>query len=419
MWTIALGGAFAALVPAGGNLPRPLSPADGAHTFTYDSVQRRLPLIAEAVINNNEFPAPLVNELRSLASEIAAGKPLLPLENGGNDWDDLLAPFLDNGDTWFSAPWWVAENYFYKRMLELTDAAEGVGPTTDPFAKQKADSLAGSAGAFQSACAAGLTETSELAELVAASLWGNLADLSLSAGAALITPEAASSGEGATDGADSRMLCDDTAALCAALGACGGQEILIVLDNCGLELVSDLLLVDGLLRTVKPSRIVLHAKDRPVFVSDVQPKDMAYHVEWLAQTEPQAGSAMAARLQAALADGRLVVEAPTFYTSGRAFWEMPSEIYDAYASAAVVITKGDANYRRLLGDLHWAHDYSFSELVGSYWPKGTAVAALRTCKSGVLVGTTPEAEAAAVAAAPDDWLVAGKYGVVQLAPAVD
>ena len=34
-----------------------------------------------------------------------------------------------------TAPWWFAENYFYKRMLELTDPATGAA---DPFAKQTA-----------------------------------------------------------------------------------------------------------------------------------------------------------------------------------------------------------------------------------------------------------------------------------------
>lgn len=46
-----------------------------------------------------------------------------------------------------------------------------------------------------------------------------------------------------------------------------------------------------------------------------------------------------------------------------------------------------------------------------YWP--TTVAALRTCKSGVLVGTQPEVSAAAAAAHPEKWLVAGLYGCVQ------
>ena len=416
LFSLVAGGAQLGLVPADGRLPRPLSPADGVHTFTYDSVQRRLPLIAEAVIDNNDFPQELEQGLRDLASEIAAGARLSPLTSTNDaDWDALLAPLLANGDTWFSTPWWISENYFYKRMLELTDGTVGVGPSVDPFAKQKADSLAGAASAFQTACQSGLTETQELAPLVMASLWGNLADLSLSAGAKLIAPDAASSGDGMKSGS-SMMLCDDTPALCEALTDCRGKEILIVLDNCGLELISDLLLVDGLLRVVGPSKVTLHAKDRPVFVSDVQPKDLGYHIDWLAEVEPELGGAMAARLRAALEDGRLVVEAPKFYTGARAFWEMPDSLRASYETAQIVLTKGDANFRRLLGDLHWAHDYDFAELTGSYWPEGTGLAALRTCKSGVLVGVQPDVEAAAAAAHPDKWLVAGLYGQVLFKP---
>jgi len=399
-------GAMAMLIPAGGKLPPPLSPADGPHTFTYDSVQRRLPLIVEAVIDNNPtYQQGLVSDLRALAAEIAAGQPLKPLAAPSDEWDAVLAPLIEQGETWFSAPWWTTENYFYKRMLELTD-----GPTSaaDPFAQQKADSLDGAVGAFQAACAAGLTEATELAPFVATSLWGNLADLSLSAGAKLVAPSVASSGSAQQDeSASSMMLADDTTALCGALAGCAGKEVLIVLDNCGLELVSDLLLVDGLLRVVQPSVVRLHAKDRPVFVSDVTPADLPPTLAWL---EAQGGVELAARLRAALGDGRLVMDAPEFYTGCRPFWEMPPDLRDAFAQAELVITKGDANYRRLLGDLHWPHDADFAELM-AYWP--TSVAALRTCKSGVLVGTPPEVEAAAADAHPDKWLVGGLYGCVQ------
>jgi hypothetical protein len=41
------------------------------------------------------------------------------------------------------------------------------------------------------------------------------------------------------------------------------------------------------------------------------------------------------------------------------------------------------------------------------------VAALRTCKSGVLVGVDPAVEAAAAERHPNDWLTGGKYGLVQ------
>ena len=122
---------------------------------------------------------------------------------------------------------------------------------------------------------------------------------------------------------------------------------------------------------------------------------------------------MAGRLTAALNDGSLCLTAPPFYTGPAPFWEMPASLMLAHAAAALVITKGDANYRRLLGDLHWPHDTDFAELMG-YWP--CALAALRTCKSGVLVGTAPDAEAAAAAAHPDKWLTAGLYGMVQFRP---
>ena len=42
----------------------------------------------------------------------------------------------------------------------------------------------------------------------------------------------------------------------------------------------------------------------------------------------------------------LVLEAPPFYTSPLPFWSMPEELSGQYATCAVVLTKGDANYRR-------------------------------------------------------------------------
>ena len=174
-------------------------------------MQRRLPLIVEAVVANNpSYNAALQAELRALADEIRAGAPLRALrEPSAAGWIAELAPHLDAGATWFTAPWFLVENYLYKRVLELTDAPSG---GADPFAAQKAESLAGSADAFGKMAPA-LAEASELAPLVMTSLWGNLADLSLSAGAALVAPaDASAGGEGspaavapASGAADARL----------------------------------------------------------------------------------------------------------------------------------------------------------------------------------------------------------------------
>ena len=82
--------------------------------------------------------------------------------------------------------------------------------------------------------------------------------------------------------------------------------------------------------------MTLHAKDRPVFVSDVTEPDLATTLQWI---EAQGGGAMAGRLTAALNDGRLRLTAPPFYTGPNPFWEMPASLMLAHAAAALVITK--------------------------------------------------------------------------------
>ena len=120
-------------MPSLSPLPPALAASDGSHTFTYDSVQRRLPLIIESVIESNAYDAATVGALRGLAGEIAAGAPLKPLVAASDEWTAALTPCLAAGDTWFSAPWFLVENYLYKRMLELTDGPSG---GADPFAAQ-------------------------------------------------------------------------------------------------------------------------------------------------------------------------------------------------------------------------------------------------------------------------------------------
>ena len=79
-------------------LPRPLAASDGAHTFTFDSVQRRLPLIVGSVLDSNAYGEALRAELRGLAAEIAAGAPLKPLLAPDAEWEAALAPHLEARD---------------------------------------------------------------------------------------------------------------------------------------------------------------------------------------------------------------------------------------------------------------------------------------------------------------------------------
>jgi hypothetical protein len=45
-------------------------------------------------------------------------------------------------------------------------------------------------------------------------------------------------------------------------------DVIIVLDNCGMELLADLALAEGLCRLGLAARVTLQCKTQPVFVSD-------------------------------------------------------------------------------------------------------------------------------------------------------
>jgi len=98
-----------------------------------------------------------------------------------------------------------------------------------------------------------------------------------------------------------------------------------------------------------------------------------------------------------------------FWTSPYAFWEMPGSLYDDLSQSDLVIVKGDMNYRRLLGDLHWQFDTRFEDIV-SYFP--APLLALRTLKSEVACGLKME-QIDMLKNKESDWLTNGKNGVIQ------
>jgi len=81
------------------------------------------------------------------------------------------------------------------------------------------------------------------------------------------------------------------------------------------------------------------------------------------------------------------------------------------ARTDLLISKGDANYRRLLGDRAWPFTTPFAEVV-SYLP--APLLALRTAKSEVAAGLT-QAQIDALNDDDPDWLVNGRWGVAQFA----
>lgn len=68
-------------------------------------------------------------------------------------------------------------------------------------------------------------------------------------------------------------------------------------------------------------------------------------------------------LENAMQSGRFDVIPSVFLCSALPGWEMPTSMREFLAKQDLVITKGDANYRRLAGDLHWEYDVELKKVL--------------------------------------------------------
>ncbi len=386
-------------------LPPPLMTSEPG-SFAEATIRRRKPQIIAEVLQDNDYPPEIHESLRLLAEEILHG-PVRPLAERAPDldyWQKQWCPYA--GSTWLDVPWYFAESFFYRRLLEAVRYFQpGVWEGHDPFAAAKRRQIDGVGGALP--LAAGLLRElpadPQLAAraLLYASLWGNRVDLSnrgVLAGTALQA------------GHPQDVLIDDSAEIVAYLAdGTRHQRIDFVNDNAGPEATFDLLLADLLLEQGWAGRVRMHLKPYPFFVSDAMIKDVR---ELIARLEGEvelrshaAGDRLAGRLRA----GSLELADNPFWASSYPFGEMPPDLRAEVAGADLVLLKGDVNYRRLLADRRWPPTTPL-ERITSYFPARFAV--LRTLKAEIMVGLA-EGRAELLWREDAEWLINGRRGLIQ------
>ena len=127
--------------------------------------------------------------------------------------------------------------------------------------------------------------------------------------------------------------------------------------------------------------------------------------------EEVAARAAGERWRRHLDDGRWACREDDFWAQPSPMWEMPGYLRsDMVDRCDLAFVKGDANYRRLLGDRQWDYSAPFRDVVGCYFP--CPVCALRTLKAEVGCGMAREQVERAMAL-DDGWMVNGRFGVVQ------
>ena len=344
-------------------------------------------------------------------------------------WDKILATIPDDERNWLDAPWVITEFYLYRRVAEAFRFFE---TGYDMFVKQKASGLADAVPVIDEITAKlpALLASSHLADAleiaIQTSLWGNKMDLSLwpagmdggsqSGSATVDMPGKISFGS--TLSAGRKFILDDHTASVVRLleqqhadGLTGtNREIGIVIDNAGYELFSDMLLGHCLLELGVASSITFFTKGHPTFVSDATNEDALETIDFLCKSSSTTTSDFAKKLADHVQTGKFSFDSDLFWCQPTAFWDMPDDIEIKIAKCKLVFVKGDANYRRLLGEREWPLDSSASDIL-SYWP--VPVCALRTFKAEIGCGIS-KAKQEETESLDSKWMVSGRWGVVQL-----
>ena len=100
----------------------------------------------------------------------------------------------------------------------------------------------------------------------------------------------------------------------------------------------------------------------------------------------------------------------SFWNAPLHFYQMPDELNADLAKSDLLIFKGDANYRRIFGDKIIPPGMELTDMCNYLSTKSLAI---RILKSEIIAGLSMDVYHQ-IEAKDKDWLVNGKYGIIQL-----
>jgi uncharacterized protein with ATP-grasp and redox domains len=369
-------------------------------SFARRTIEERKPLIIDQILADYDYTSTIRAELYRFREELNIGQvqTLAEITSDREIWDEALKPWI--GKSWLEIPWFLAETYFYRKVLEIVHYFQpGPWLGLDPYEKLKdkelQDSLVVFVENFKSEEKSNGFETFQNACFNA--LWGNRGDLS--------NLDVFESDMGAQH---DRIVLNQMDQAYHYLRQ-KENKVAYFFDNVGKELYFDLAFIDHLLESGLANSITCYLKNQPFFVSDVMPKDFMHAVDYLSSSNSEGAVKLAARIIEGIKARRLKIEAHPFFATSHMYRDFPDVLREEIAKHDLVILKGDVNYRRLFGDRHWPPTTPVLEAAG-YFP--TSFLSLRTLKGEIILGISAECIKSLEREAEEAWMVNGKRGMI-------
>ena len=378
-------------------------------SFAHNTFKKRIPEIIDEVIARNEFSQDVLSSMIELREEVTHGaiKQLCLPTPDQIFWNLISQEYF--GKTWLSVPWYWAESYFYRRMLEACRYFHpGERYLVDPYHAQKWSELQPHAAIRtleQKLTSLPHESHTRLITMLRNSLWGNRTDLSYNVANTLGSIEQ-------VDDDAANLLVDHSALIVQKLQSNKCRRVAIITDNAGTELLMDLAFTDALISGELVDRVELMLKEQPYFVSDAMVPDVLESISVLSHS-PEPLHSLGNRLIEHMNTGRLVLSTHWFFTTCLFYNQMPTDLRSHISSFDLVFLKGDVNYRRLLSDAVWVAETSFVDAT-DYFP--APLVALRTLKAELIIGL-PAGMASRLTQIDPTWMVNGRRGLIQANPA--
>lgn len=370
-------------------------------SFAQKTIHGRKPLIIDMALSSNNFTPDIKRAFVELKQELIHGwiSPLDEITDDHDVWQQDLALWV--GKSWYEIPWFLAETYFYRRILAISRYFHpGPFNKVDPFELPKNEDIQDGLGVFEEIYSSLLQAAPDqnFRDVINKALWGNRGDLSL------MNPVDTGMGSQAH-----RIILDQTDQAYKYLNLAKPAKVAYFFDNVGKELYFDLALIDYLLQSELAALVTCYLKNQPFFVSDAMPGDVMQTVDHMMRSDTPQVRQLSQRLLNSIKTGQIELLAPPFFTCSRMYREMPEDLQQQLKLHDLVILKGDVNYRRVMGDRHWPLTTPVAMAAG-YFP--TNFLSLRTLKSELALGLTSDILNKVESEADPDWLTNGKRGLI-------
>jgi uncharacterized protein with ATP-grasp and redox domains len=369
-------------------------------SFAQRTIKQRKPLIIDRILSHNNYTPQIRKALETFKEELSGHRIKFLTEETSDRayWDDELQPW--EGKTWLEIPWFLAETFFYRRILEIVKYfLPGPWQGKDPYELLKTHAIFDAIPTFNNFYQPQASQPNfkSFRNFCYQSLWGNRGDLS---NLHVFNTEMGPQTE--------YIVLDNTEAGYQFIYKNSGR-IAYFLDNTGKELFFDLAFIDYLLTSNLAKGMTCFLKNQPFFVSDARPKDLEKSLHAMRASTKKEIRDLAERIDQFINTKQIVLQSPPFLTTGRMFHQLPKTLHNQLASHDLVILKGDVNYRRLFGDRHWPPTTPNAQ-AAAYFP--TNVFSLRTLKAEIILGLSNQKLQAIKSQGDPEWLINGKRGMV-------